>query len=75
MRAARQAIGSVMTSTLPPNPPPTVPPMKCSRAGSICRMIAVLSSEKYRACVLVWTVIRPSASGLAMQPVVSVGAC
>ena len=49
--------------------------MKCSRDGSICRMIAVLSSEKYRACVLVWTVIRPSASGLAMQPVVSVGAC
>ncbi len=73
--AASVAIGSTMTSTLPPNPPPTVPPTKWSRLPGTCRMIEVLSRLKYSAWVFVYTVIRPFASGTAMQPVVSSGAC
>ena len=44
--AASVAIGSTMTSTLPPKPPPTVPPTKWSRLPGTCRMIAVLSRLK-----------------------------
>ncbi len=50
--APRMAIGSCRLSTLPPKPPPTVPPMKCSRvADDTLRSLAAVPSEKNSACV------------------------
>jgi hypothetical protein len=49
--AAMQAIGSTVTSTLPPKPPPTVPPTTCSLPNGTSRISAVLSSVKNAACV------------------------
>ena len=50
-RAARTDSGSVRVSTLPPKPPPTVPPMKCSWFDGIELILAEVSSEKNKACV------------------------
>ena len=73
--AAMQAIGSSVTSTLPPKPPPTVPPCTRSLPNGTSRISAVLSSVKKQACVSEWISSRPSGCGMTMQPVVSVGAC
>ena len=70
-----QAIGSTMTSTLPPNPPPTVPPISRSLLKGVSRIRAVLSSVKKHACVSEWMRSRSSGCGTTMQPVGSVGAC
>ena len=40
-----------MVSTLPPKPPPTVPPMKCSWFDGIALIFADVSSEKNSAWV------------------------
>ena len=50
-RAARMQSGSVRVSTLPPKPPPTVPPMKWSWFDCIALILAEASSEKNRAWV------------------------
>ena len=73
--APRIAKGSVSVSTLPPKPPPTVPPMKCSRLDGTFRILAAVSTEKNSAWVEVWQTKRSLVSGAAMQPLVSVGAC
>jgi hypothetical protein len=49
--APRIAIGSCRLSTLPPKPPPTVPPMKCNRFDGIVSIFAAVPSEKNSACV------------------------
>ena len=49
--APRIAIGSCTLSTLPPKPPPTVPPMKCSRFDGIVSVLAAVPSEKNSAWV------------------------
>jgi hypothetical protein len=49
--AASSVIGSTVQSTLPPKPPPAVPPMKCRRWPGTSRMIDELSSVKKIACV------------------------
>jgi hypothetical protein len=52
--APSTASGSWMLSTLPPKPPPTVPPMKCSRLEGVSSTFEVVASEKNSACVEVW---------------------
>src|SRR5690625_7245596 len=47
----RTAIGSCRESTLPPKPPPTVPPIRCSRFEGTRKSLAVVSREKKRAWV------------------------
>src|SRR5262249_37836238 len=42
---------SVAVSTLPPKPPPTVPPTNLKRFSGICRCAATTPIEKYSACV------------------------
>ena len=49
--APRIARGSWMLSTLPPKPPPTVPPMKCRRLEGMFSTFDAVPSEKNSACV------------------------
>ena len=42
---------SVAVSTLPPKPPPVVPPTSLKRFSGSCRWAATTPSEKYIACV------------------------
>jgi hypothetical protein len=73
--APSTASGSVSVSTLPPKPPPTVPPTKCRRFDSRFRILAVVPSEKNRPCAQEWTMKRSLCSGAAIEPFVLVGAC
>ena len=73
--APRMESGSVSESTLPPKPPPTVPPMKCRRLEGTSSSLAAVPSEKNSACVQVCTTKRSLVSGAAIEPLVSVGAC
>ena len=44
--ASRQHIVSVAVSTLPPKPPPVVPPTNLSLLNGTCRCAATTASEK-----------------------------
>ena len=48
---SRQVIVSVAVSTLPPKPPPVVPPTSLNLFSGCCRCAATTPSEKYSACV------------------------
>src|SRR5947209_18914287 len=50
-RASSAQIVSAAVSTLPPKPPPTVPPTHLSRLSGTCRCDATTPLEKYIACV------------------------
>ncbi len=52
-RASSAQIVSVAVSTLPPKPPPTVPPTSLSLFSGHCRCAATTPIEKYIACVQV----------------------
>ncbi len=49
--ASSAQIVSVAVSTLPPKPPPTVPPTNLSLFSGHCRCAATTPIEKYIACV------------------------
>ena len=49
--ASSAQIVSVAVSTLPPKPPPTVPPTNFSLFSGTCRCAATTPIEKYIACV------------------------
>ena len=49
--ASSAQIVSVAVSTLPPKPPPTVPPTNFSLFSGHCRCAATTPIEKYIACV------------------------
>ena len=49
--ASSAVIVSVAVSTLPPKPPPTVPPTSLSRFSGRSRCAATTPIEKYIACV------------------------
>ena len=48
---SRVVMVSVAVSTLPPKPPPVVPPTNFSRFSGHCRCAATTPIEKYIACV------------------------
>jgi hypothetical protein len=49
--ASRHDIVSVAVSTLPPKPPPVVPPTNFSLFSGTCKCAATTPIEKYSACV------------------------
>ena len=51
LSASSAQIVSVAVSTLPPKPPPTVPPTNLSLFSGTCRCAATTPIEKYIACV------------------------